>query len=285
MNINRYPGHMEKTKKDIKNSLNLVDIVAEIIDSRIPISSSNPLLKEITGSKPRIILMNKADLADQLENKKWIKFFKEKGINAVEVNSKKNIDTDLIYKMSKEQLKEEFQIRERKGIENKKIKMMVVGIPNSGKSTFINNISNRKGTNTGNRPGITKQKQWIRTKSNLDLLDTPGVLWPKFESEEIGLHLSYTHAIKDEIIDIETLCLKFISEIQKIDTNIFKDRYKIETKNMTDIEIFEEIAKKRGCLIKNGIYDYTKCANLIFQDFRTGKLGRITLEKYDLFKI
>lgn len=277
MNINWYPGHMKKTKEEIINSLKLVDIVLEVIDARIPKSSRNPLISEITEKKDRIIIMNKSDLSDPFENEKWIKKFSDEKIKAIKMNSKEKINTKEIYNIAKEILSEKFKKNEEKNIENENIRMMVVGIPNSGKSTFINNIAKRKGARVGNRPGVTQQKQWIKTKDNILLLDTPGVLWPKFEGDT-GLHLSFTNAIRDEILNIEELCLKFIEFMKESYPKNLEERYKIDS-DKSALEIYEEIGIKRGAIIRKGEVDYTRCANLIFNDFRSGKLGRITIEK------
>lgn len=277
MNINWYPGHMKKTKEEIKNSLKLVDIILEVIDARIPKSSRNPLISEITEKKDRIIIMNKTDLSDPVENEKWIKKFADDGIKAIKMNAKEKINTKEIYNIAKEILSEKFKKNEEKNIENENIRMMVVGVPNSGKSTFINNIAKRKGARVGNRPGVTQQKQWIKTNENILLLDTPGVLWPKLEGDS-GLHLSFTNAIKDEILNIEELCLKFIEFMKESYPKNLEERYKIDS-NKTALEIYEEIGIKRGAIIRKGEVDYTRCANLIFNDFRSGKLGRITIEK------
>ena len=277
MNINWYPGHMKKTKEEIINSLKLVDIVLEVIDARIPKSSRNPLISEITEKKDRIIIMNKTDLSDPVENEKWIKKFADDGIKAIKMNSKEKINTKEIYNIAKEILSEKFKKNDEKNIENENIRMMVVGVPNSGKSTFINNIAKRKGARVGNRPGVTQQKQWIKTNENILLLDTPGVLWPKLEGDT-GLHLSFTNAIKDEILNIEELCLKFIEFMKESYPKNLEERYKIDA-DKSALEIYEEIGIKRGAIIRKGEVDYTRCANLIFNDFRSGKIGRITIEK------
>lgn len=277
MNINWYPGHMKKTKEEIINSLKLVDIVLEVIDARIPVSSRNPLISEITQKKDRIIIMNKTDLSDPNENEKWIKKFADSGIKAIKINSKEKINTRQIYNTAREILEEKFKKNEEKNIENENIRMMVVGVPNSGKSTFINNIAKRKGAKVGNRPGVTQQKQWIKTNEKILLLDTPGVLWPKLEGDS-GLHLSFTNAIKDEILNVEELCLKFLEFMKESYPENLKERYKIDP-TMTPIEIYDQIGLRRGAIIRKGEVDYTRCANLIFNDFRSGKLGRITIEK------
>ncbi len=277
MNINWYPGHMKKTKEEIQNNLKLVDIILEIIDARIPESSRNPMLAEIIGQKPRIIIMNKSDLADEEMNKAWVNKFRNENTKALLMNSKEKINVNKIYQIAKEELKEKFDKNKEKNIENKIIRMMIVGIPNSGKSTFINNISKKKSANVGNRPGITKTKQWIKTNDNLELLDTPGVLWPKFD-EETGLNLSYTHAIKDEILNIEDLTLKFLEKMQEDYPKLLTERYGVDPDKKA-LEIYEDIARKRGAITKGGDFDYTRTANIILTDFRSGKLGRITLER------
>lgn len=277
LNINWYPGHMKKTKEEIEKNLKLVDIVLEIIDARIPESSRNPMLDDILGDKPRMIIMNKADLADPKENQKWINKFKNDGIIALPINSKERIKVNKIYDKAKDVLKDKFKKHEEKEIDNPLIRMMIVGVPNSGKSTFINNIAQRKGARVGNRPGVTQTKQWIKTNSNLQLLDTPGVLWPKFD-EKTGLHLSYTNAIKDEVVSMEDLTLYFLKEIAKEYPENLKDRYGVDP-NMEAIDIYEAIAKRRGAIIAGGDFDYTRTATIVLNDFRTGKLGRITLEK------
>lgn len=277
MNINWFPGHMKKTKEIIIDNLKLVDVVLEIIDSRIPISSRNPMIDEIVADKPRIIIMNKSDLSDPEVNKKWIAKFKEEGIPAILMNSKENVKVDKIYKEAKILLKEKFKKNEEKNIDNPLIRMMIVGVPNSGKSTFINKLSKKKGAKVGNRPGITQSKQWIKAGSNIQLLDTPGILWPKFE-EKIGLHLSFTNAIRDEVLNIEDLTLKFLEEMKEIKPEALVDRYGIDPE-VPALEIYEAIAKKRGAIIAGGDFDYTRTANIILNDFRSGKLGKISLER------
>lgn len=277
MNINWFPGHMKKTKEIIIDNLKLVDVVLEIIDSRIPISSRNPMIDEIVADKPRMIIMNKSDLSDPEVNKKWIAKFKEEGIPAILMNSKENVQVDKIYKEAKILLKDKFKKNEEKNIDNPLIRIMIVGVPNSGKSTFINKLSKKKGAKVGNRPGITQSKQWIKAGSNIQFLDTPGILWPKFE-EKIGLHLSFTNAIRDEVLNIEDLTLKFLEEMKEIKPEALVDRYGIDPEAPA-LEIYEAIAKKRGAIIAGGDFDYTRTANIILNDFRSGKLGKISLER------
>ena len=279
MNINWYPGHMKKTMDNIRSSLKLVDIVGEIIDSRIPISSKNPVIDDVLKDKPRIMILNKSDMADENETKKWLSYYRKKGYGAVVVDALHSKGLDKIYSVAKEMLADKFKKLEEKNLSSKTIRMMIVGIPNVGKSTFINSISKRKSAKIGDRPGVTKQVQWIKTKNDLELLDTPGVLWPKFEDERIGLHLAFTGAIKDEIMDIENLAFRFIDELNKRDVNILKNRYNLSEDSYEDtLYLMDEIGRKRGAILKKNEIDYFKVANLILDDFRKVKLGRITLE-------
>ena len=279
MNINWYPGHMKKTMDNIRLSLKLVDIVGEIIDSRIPISSKNPVIDDVLKDKPRIMILNKSDMADENETKKWLSYYRKKGYGAVVVDALHSKGLDKIYSVAKEMLADKFKKLEEKNLSAKTIRMMIVGIPNVGKSTFINSISKRKSAKIGDRPGVTKQVQWIKTKNDLELLDTPGVLWPKFEDERIGLHLAFTGAIKDEIMDIENLAFRFIDELNKRDVNILKNRYNLSEDSYEDtLYLMDEIGRNRGAILKKNEIDYFKVANLVFDDFRKIKLGRITLE-------
>lgn len=285
MNINWYPGHMKKTIDNIKKNLNLVDIVAEIIDARIPISSKNPLLNDVLKDKKRIILLNKSDMANDFETKRWKNYYENKGYGVVIIDALHSKGFDEIYSVSKKMLDEKFQKLKEKNILSKTVRMMIVGVPNVGKSTFINTISKRRSLQTGDRPGVTKNLQWIKTKNDLELLDTPGVLWQKFENQNIGLNLAFTGAIKDEIMDIENLCFKFIEKLNSIDKNILKNRY-----NLTDecfletLFVMDEIAKNRGAILKKNEIDYFKVSNIILDDFRKVKLGKITLEKIEDLK-
>lgn len=279
MNINWYPGHMKKTMDNIRASLKLVDIVGEIIDSRIPISSKNPIIDDVLKDKPRIMILNKSDMADENETKKWLSYYRKKGYGAVVVDALHSKGLDKIYSVAKEMLTDKFKKLEEKNLSAKTIRMMIVGIPNVGKSTFINSISKRKSAKIGDRPGVTKQVQWIKTKNDLELLDTPGVLWPKFEDERIGLHLAFTGAIKDEIMDIENLAFRFIDELNKRDVNILKNRYNLSEDSYEDtLYLMDEIGRNRGAILKKNEIDYFKVANLVLDDFRKVKLGRITLE-------
>lgn len=282
MNINWYPGHMKKTIDNIKNNLNLVDIVAEIIDARIPISSKNPLLNDVLKDKKRIILLNKSDMANDFETKRWKNYYESKGYGVIIIDALHSKGFDEIYTVSKKMLDEKFKKLKEKNILSKRVRMMIVGVPNVGKSTFINTISKRRSLQTGNRPGVTKSLQWIKTKNDLELLDTPGVLWQKFENQNIALNLAFTGAIKDEIMDIENLCFKFIEKLNSIDKNILKNRYNLSDECFLEtLFVMDEIAKKRGAILKKNEIDYFKVSNIILDDFRKVKLGKITLEKIE----
>ena len=294
MNINWYPGHMAKTKREIKEDLKLIDVVIEILDARIPRSSQNPDMKNIIGNKKKIILLNKCDLADEIETKKWQEYFTKQGQHSVLVNSNDGKGINQVIKRIEELMKEEIEENEKKGRIGKIIRVLILGIPNVGKSSFINRVSKKTTAKVGNRPGVTTKKQWIRVAKNIELLDTPGVLWPKFESEEVGLKLSFTGTIKDDILDKEEIAfflVKFLTKnhldllSQKYDLNkeeIEKELKETENENEVILEIMEKIGKRRGALVSGGRVDNVKVSNILLQDFREAKIGRITLEKVEI---
>ena len=285
--INWYPGHMAKTRKEIIENLKLIDVVVELLDARIPVSSRNPEISKIIQNKKRIVALNKSDLADDKETNKWIQKFKKENIIAVSVNSNTGEGINKILSSVQEIMKDEMERQAQKGRIGKTIRIMIVGIPNVGKSSFINRISKKTSAEVGNRPGVTKQKQWIRVNERIELLDTPGVLWPKFESEEVGLCLAYTGSIKEEILEKVEISYHLLKRLKENYLENVKQRYKI---NDEEIKIAEEseneiyslmeiIAKKRGALISGGNIDEEKTASIILEDFRSGKIGKITLEK------
>ncbi len=280
-NINWFPGHMAKTRREIKETLKNVDLVAEILDSRIPFSSSNPEINEITENKPRIIVLNKADLSDTDKNKRWLEFYKNQNINCIFFSNKDNLGKLAFTNKVFEIMKPKIDLWKSKGMINRSIRVMIVGIPNVGKSSFINKLCKNSKAKVENRPGVTRRNQWFSVNESIQLLDTPGVLWPKFENHEVAYNLAFTGAIKDQILDIEDLALKFIDTI-KIDylSNLSK-RFKINSQDISDltsIEILEQIAKKRGMLVSGGEIDTLRVSNMILEEFRSGKLGKITLE-------
>lgn len=278
MNINWYPGHMKKTKESIQNNLKMVDVVFELIDARIPYSSQNPVIESIVGDKPRVIILNKSDLADTRSNKIWQEYFSKKDIPSVLVDSITGKGIENLLNMSLDVTKDKRESFEKRGVISRPTKAMIIGIPNVGKSTLINTLSGRKGTKTGNRPGITKSNQWIKTRGVLELLDTPGILWPKFEDQSVGLNLAFTGAIKDEILDTETLALRLLEKLILSFPNLVEKRYGIEINDDTALNTMSKIAKKRGCIIRGGEIDYTKVCGIILDEFRKGIIGNITLE-------
>lgn len=289
MNINWYPGHMLKTKKQIIEDIKLIDVVVEILDARIPVASQNPDIRHITSNKKKVIVLNKSDLANEQETKRWIEYFKKQGIIAVPTDSNLGKGIKETLKTVQNIMQEDILKAVNKGRTNKNIRMMIVGIPNVGKSSFINRMTNKKSAEVGNRPGVTKQKQWVRISSNIELLDTPGVLWPKFENEDIALKLAYTGTIKDEVIDKENIAYNLIKYLAKNNRKEFFDRYKLTEQDFNSIipeedetiNLMNIIAKKRGAIISGGEVDYEKISSIILNDFRTGKIGRISLEKVD----
>ncbi len=290
-NINWYPGHMAKTKRQIAEDLKLIDVVIEILDARIPVSSQNPDMKELTKNKKKIVILNKSDLADEKETSKWINKFKAEGFSAISVNSNSGDSISKVEKEINNIMQEELKKYEEKGRIGKAIRVLVLGIPNVGKSSFINRISKKNSMEVGNKPGVTKQKQWIRLSNNIELMDTPGVLWPKFESEKVALNLAFTGTIKDDIlpkIEIAYRLLKFL--LENYLENVL-ERYKLSKEEVEKIlsqdneensniyEVMCLIGRKRGCIVSGGNIDDEKTSNIILEDFRTCKLGKITLER------
>lgn len=276
--INWYPGHMTKAKRQMQEDIKLIDLVIEIVDARIPISSRNPDIDELGKNKSRIVLLNKADLADQSLNQAWKSYFEDKGIICLEIDSRNRAGFNKIQNMVSVACKEKIERDRKRGILNRPVRAMVVGIPNVGKSTFINSYAGKACAKTGNKPGVTKGKQWIKLNKQLELLDTPGILWPKFDDPQTGLKLAYIGSINDEILVMEELADNFIKHISKSYPNAVKISYNIEGELTNNHELIEQIAIKRGCLLKAGEPDIAKASRLLLDDFRAGKLGRISLE-------
>mgnify|MGYP000031501240 CR=1 FL=1 len=278
LHINWYPGHMKKTKEMVQNNLKLVDVVIELLDARIPLSSKNPEIDKLAHNKPRVVVLNKSDLSDRAKLNKWISYYQSKGIKAIPVDTLKGSGVNKIVEECKNVTKEKMDALKEKGRKERAIRVMIVGVPNVGKSSLINKLTGRKSTQTGDRPGVTKGKQWVRLKGNLELLDTPGILWPKFEDQKIALNLAFTRAIKDEILDIDTLGLKFIEKMSEIEPEKLKARYKLDSLGEEPLETMEMIGRKRGFILGRNELDYTRIAKTVLNEFREGKLGQITLE-------
>ena len=279
--INWFPGHMRKTQREIKENLKLVEAVIEIRDARIPRSSANPDIEKLCGNKPRLILLNKSDLTESRVTREWMKELSKENVKAIEVNCLKGKGLNQIKPALEELLKEKLERYKAKGLVNVVIRVMVVGIPNVGKSTFINKMAKNNIAKTGDRPGVTKSKQWIKTPLGIELLDTPGVLWPKFEDERTALNLAFTGAIKDEIMDTEELSYKLVERLQKHYADELIARYKIERVFEDPLDTLDSIARKRGCLMSGGHIDYNRIAVILLDEFRGGKIGNISLERVD----
>ena len=286
MNINWYPGHMAKTRRQIEDDLKIIDVVIELLDARIPISSRNPEIKKITKNKKRIILLNKCDLASDVSNNKWVSYLsKEAPTILTDSNSGKGIDK--VSKAIDNIMADEIAKQAARGRINKTIRVMILGIPNVGKSSFINRISKKNSTEVGNRPGVTKSKQWIRIGKNQELLDTPGVLWPKFESEEVGLNLAFTGTIKDDILERTEVAYELLKVLNEKYRKNLQERYKITDEEFNEIdekmnpvyELMQLIARKRGAIVAGGNTDDEKVSRIILDDFRNCKIGKITLEE------
>lgn len=277
MNLNWYPGHMKKTSESIKNNLKKVDIVLELIDARAPRASENPVIPNLIGDKPRILIFNKGDLADSKENKRWIDYYKDQNIPAVSVNSNTGKGINDLLDLVDQVMENKRQRDKDKGILSREVRAMIIGIPNVGKSTLINSLANRKSAKTGNKPGITRTNQWIKVEDRMLLLDTPGVLWPKFESEELALNLAFIGSIKDEVIPKEEVALKLVGLLGKKYPDLLEKRYGVET-SQSPLEIMEEIARKRGAIMRGNEVDYSRVTDIILDEFRKGVIGNITLE-------
>ncbi|MDO4552847.1 MAG: ribosome biogenesis GTPase YlqF [Bacillota bacterium] len=274
-NINWYPGHMKKTRELIQENLKMVDLVAEVIDARIPVSSRNPIIEELTEHKARIVVFNKSDLADRSESEKWMAFLRKQGSPAAAVNAMSGGGVSALMKLLTEIDQEKNRQRQRQ----KPLRLMVAGVPNVGKSSLINRLTGRKSTQTGDRPGVTRGKQWLSLSNGMQLLDTPGILWPKFQDPREGLNLAFCGSIKDEVMNLEELALELIRVLSDSYPQLLAARYKLEALGETPLETMEAIAARRGFLLSGKRVDYLRTARTVLDEFRSGAIGPITLER------
>ena len=278
MNIQWYPGHMTKAKRAMKEDVKLVDLVIELVDARAPLASRNPDIDSLAAGKGRVILLNKADLASEKANAVWITYFESQGFQVMKIDARAKATLKQLNALIQEACKEKIERDRRRGILNRPVRAMVVGIPNVGKSTFINSFAGKAAAKTGNKPGVTKGNQWIRLNKQVELLDTPGILWPKFEDQRVGLLLAFLGSINDEILEKDELASELADYLRNITPGLLMERYGIEEDGKKPYELLDEIAAARACLTKGGVNDLTKAARLLLEEFRGGKLGRITLE-------
>ena len=282
MNIQWYPGHMTKTRRMMEENISLVDIVIELLDARLPFSSKNPEIDNLARNKKRIVILNKVDLADEKKTKEWRAYFEDKGFKVIEVNSITGKGIKDITEVSKELMAEKLERLRLRGRLFTPTRAMIVGIPNVGKSTLINKFVGKALAKTGDKAGVTRGKQWVRVKRDFELLDTPGILWPKFEDKQVGEHLAFTGAVKDEVVDIEHLACRLIETLQEIYPHAISQRYQLESVDLSQMEsyeILEAIGKKRGMLMSGGVVNTERAAIAVVDEFRSAKLGKITLEQ------
>ncbi|KUP07092.1 GTPase [Bacillus coahuilensis p1.1.43] len=278
MTIQWFPGHMAKARREVTEKLKLVDIIFELVDARIPISSRNPMMDQIVQQKPRLVLLNKEDMADPELTKAWIAYFEERGIKAISLNAQEGNGLHAIVKAAKEILKPKWDRMKAKGMNPRAIRAMIIGIPNVGKSTLINRLAKKNIAKTGNTPGVTKAQQWIKVGKELELLDTPGILWPKFEDQEVGYKLAVTGAIKDTIINLQDISVYALRYLEKNYPKVLKERYGLDEIPSDLVQLFDHIGMKRGSIRPGGEVDYDKTAELIIRDVRSVKLGRLTFD-------
>ena len=279
MNIQWFPGHMTKAQRMIEENLSMVDAVCEILDARIPYSSRNPDIDRLAGDKPRLVILNRVDLADPQMTARWRKYFESRGLAILETDAKSGKGVGSFAPAVRRLLKDKLAAYEAKGQVGRPLRVMILGIPNVGKSTFINRVAGRKAAIAGDKPGVTRGKQWINIDQGLDLLDTPGILWPKFDSQEVGEMLAITNAIKADVLDKETLGANFMLRLRELYPRAIEERYKfVPDPDMNGFELLEQAAKKRGFLVSRGEYDIDRMANTLLGEYHDGKLGRLTLE-------
>lgn len=279
MNLQWFPGHMTKTRRMIQENLKLVDLIIELVDARLPLSSRNPEIDALVGQKPRLLLLNKADIADQNATDAWVEYFKKQGVEAMRISSVADKSLKMVLDRCRTLLSEQIARQKERGLVGRSIKLMVVGVPNVGKSSFINKLSGKKSAQVGDRPGVTRGKQWIRLQNGFELLDTPGILWPKFEDEQVGMYLAYTGAIKDDIMDVEELSCHLLELLATRYPQCLAERYKMDdVTNKTGYELLELLGRKRGFVVSGGEIDTLRAANILLDEFRAAKLGKISLE-------
>ncbi|HEY5584132.1 MAG TPA: ribosome biogenesis GTPase YlqF [Ruminiclostridium sp.] len=282
MHIQWFPGHMAKTRRLIAENLKLVDVIIELLDARIPFSSRNPEIKSLINNKPRLVAFNKSDLADEQISRQWVRWYADQGINCILLNSISGKGLNEIKDRARDLMAEKIERDRAKGKLFTPVRTMVVGIPNVGKSSFINKIVGRASAATGDRPGVTRGKQWIRINSEIELLDTPGILWPKFEDQEVGMNLAFTGAIKDDIMDTGEIAMELLHRLTKLYPKELCARFKLESDSIINIgplELLETVALKRGCIVSKGQIDYSRISAIVLDEFRGGKIGKITLER------
>ena len=280
MHFQWYPGHMTKARRMMQENIKLIDLIIELVDARVPFSSRNPDIDELAAGKARMVLLNKADLADEAETRKWAQMFEDMGIHVVKIDARNKGTLKQVQAAQQEACKEKIERDRRRGIKNRPIRAMVVGIPNVGKSTFINSFAGKACAKTGNKPGVTKGKQWIKINKNVELLDTPGILWPKFEDQAVGLRLALIGSIKEEILNTTEMAMEFIGFLKKSYPGVLAERYSVD-ESKENLEILEEIARIRGCLMKGNQTDIDKAGRLLLEDFRSLRLGKLSLEVPD----
>ena len=280
MNYQWYPGHMTKARRMMEENIKLIDLVIEVVDARIPMSSRNPDIDTLAKNKSRIILLNKSDLSDESKNAEWIEYFTKKNFYVLKINARSGAGIKQVNPTIALACQEKIERDKKKGIQNRPVRAMVVGIPNVGKSTFINSFAGKACAKTGNKPGVTKGKQWIRLNKNVELLDTPGILWPKFDNQEVGKRLAMIGSMNDEILNLDELALDTVKFVLEQYPGKLAERYQIDEEQEA-LRVLEEIASRRGCLKHGAMVDYEKAAGIILDDFRSGRIGRITLETPD----
>jgi ribosome biogenesis GTPase A len=282
--IQWFPGHMAKARRQVTEKLKLIDIVIELLDARVPLSSRNPMIDEIVASKPRLVLLNKADMADPSITKEWIQYFHDKGIIAISIDSQHGKGLKQIVEQSKLILKEKFDKMVAKGVRPRAIRALIIGIPNVGKSTLINRLAGKNIAKTGDRPGVTTAQQWVKVGKELELLDTPGILWPKFEDQLVGYKLATTGAIKDTILNLQDIAVYALTFLKEHYPEKLSERYGIDSIPEEIVHLFDEIGSRRGCMMSGGYIDYDKTAELVLREIRSEKLGRLSFESPEHFQ-